>query len=159
VAIDFKDGSFLAPLFDLPMQFIVPDLLLTNEFLSLDHEQLQRFGLQIRSLDGVQLLEVITLRQQYPQPSVNDLSAYVLAHHLGAVLLTGDGNLRKIALANNVACHGTLWLLDEIVRLQIAIPLDTLNALQEMLNHGSRLPVDECQKRFTRWKKTHLDSV
>ena len=154
VAIDFKDGGFLAFLFDLPMQLIVPDLLLSDEFLSLDHVELQAFGLQVRSLDGDQLLELITIRQQYPQLSVNDLAAYVLAHDLGAVLLTGDGNLRKVALANHVKCHGTLWLLDEIVRLQIATSQDAFRALQEMLEHGSRLPGDECQKRFTRWKTT-----
>jgi hypothetical protein len=145
VAIDFQEGSFLAPLFALPVQFVVPDILLDHEFLSLDRGQLLSLGLQISSLNGNQLIQVITLRQQHPQPSVNDLAAYELARDLGAVLLTGDGNLRKLAQASRVACHRTLWLLDEIVRFKSASPFACAGALQRMLDQGSRLPVSECR--------------
>ena len=34
--------------------------------------------------------------------------------HKDAILLTGDGLLRKIATAHNVPVHGVLWIIDEL---------------------------------------------
>jgi hypothetical protein len=74
VAIDFQEGSFLAPLFALPVQFVVPDILLDQEFLTLDRGQLLALGLHIASLNGNQLIEVITLRQQHPPKLISSLA-------------------------------------------------------------------------------------
>ena len=48
--------------------------------------------------------------------------------------------------------HGTLWLLDEMVRLAVVPPRLAAQALERMLEHGSRLPLNECQERLERWK-------
>ncbi len=70
---------------------------------------------------------------------------------MGTSLLTGDRHLREAATQEGVAVHGTLWLLDELVRLGTIVPLQAA-ALEHMLAHGRRLPQDECQKRIERWK-------
>ena len=143
----------MRPLFALPVHFLVPDIMLAREYRSLDKLQLLQFGLHVRSLPGAQVLELIALGQQYRQVSESDLSAYVLAKHLGVILLTGDKALRKLAETTNVTCHGTLWLLDEIVRREIAAAEEAATALQSMLTGGSRLPVDECQRRLAIWRR------
>ena len=65
---------------------------------------------------------------------------------LGASLLTGDRHLRAAAEQEGVPVHGTLWLLDEMVRLAVVSPRLAAQALERMLERGSRLPLDECQE-------------
>jgi hypothetical protein len=62
-------------------------------------------------------------------------------------LLTGDRHLTEAADREGVTAHGTLWLLDEMVRLMVVAPVQAAQALERMLERGSRLARVECQKR------------
>jgi predicted nucleic acid-binding protein len=152
VAIDLDEGACLEAIFGLPWQFAVPDVLLAAEYLSLDAGQLVASGLAVQNLSGEQVLAVVALRQQHPRLSANDLFAYVLARDLDATLLTGDGNLRALAEATGVSCHGTLWLLDELVHHELLPPDEAADALMRMLAGGSRLPATECSRRLGSWR-------
>lgn len=108
-------------------------------------------GLRRGELTGKQVLELVQLRRKYQQPSINDLSALVLAKALNIGLLTNDKSLRNTARQEGIQVHGTLWILDEMVRLQIIKNIKAVDVLRLMLDTGSRFPHDECQKRFTEW--------
>lgn len=150
VIIDLHTGKVLASFFKLPYRFVTPDAIIA-ELLEPEGKLLIEFGLRQEELLGVQILEVMRLTSAYRQPSVNDLFALVLAKGLYAPLLTNDKNLRKAALQEEVTVHGTLWILDEMVRLLITSKQQASDALMMMKEKGSRLPQDECDKRLSEW--------
>jgi predicted nucleic acid-binding protein len=123
-----------------------------GEYLSLDAGQLAGLGLQIRTMSGKQVLDVVTLRQQHARLSANDLFAYVPARDLEATLLTGDSGLRQLAADTGVPCHGTLWLLDGLVQHGLLQPHQAAEALTLMLDKGSRLPAVACNQRLRTWR-------
>jgi len=148
--IDIHTGLILAAFFTLPYRFIAPDVIIA-ELYEPDGQQLLGYGLQQGELTGEQVREVLDLRNLYRRPSVNDLFALVLARHLEATLLTSDRHLRMAATEQGVAVHGTLWVLDELVRLAIVAPATAADALRLMVARGSRLPPEECNRRLEQW--------
>jgi predicted nucleic acid-binding protein len=148
---DLHVGKIIAKLFELPYRFIAPDVILA-ELQTIDNKMLIKLGLRESELTGQQVLQVFQLREQYKHPSVNDLFALVTAQSLNATLLTGDRNLRRAAELEEVTIHGTLWVLDEMVRLEIISPAQAIEALILMDEKGSRLPQEECDKRLKQWQ-------
>lgn len=145
VLIDLHIGKLLNEFFQLPYSFFAPDVIIA-ELHEPDGQTLLKLGLQQSQLAGSQILEVLQLRAQHRQPSVNDIFALVTAREIKAILLTSNGSLRKLAHAHEIPVHGTLWVLDEMIRLTIIGSARALIALQLMCLQGSRLPEDECHK-------------
>ena len=150
ILIDLHIGKLLTHFFKLPYQFIAPDVIMA-ELHEPSGTLLIELGLQQGELTGDQVVEVLQLRKRYSRPSVNDLFALVLAQALEATLLTNDGSLRKVADQQGITTHGSLWALDEMVRLRIISPIQAADALRTMFEKGSRLPLDECNKRLKKW--------
>jgi rRNA-processing protein FCF1 len=148
--IDIHFGKIVVPFFTLPYSFVAPDVIIA-ELKSIDSSMLIKLGLKKCELTGNQIQEVLQFRSRHRQPSVNDLFAFVTARSLRAILLTGDRNLRKLAEQEGILTHGTLWVLDEMIRLKIISPLQTAEALKLICERGSRLPVDECNHRLKNW--------
>ncbi len=151
VLIDLHVGRLLRPVFQLPLFLMAPDVLIA-ELQEPDGDLLLDYGLTRIELSGDDVGEVCRLTNLYRGPSVNDLFALVAAKAMGALLLTGDRHLREAAEREGVAVHGTLWLLDEMVRLAVIPPLVAAQALERMLEKGGRLPWDKCEKRLRRWR-------
>jgi predicted nucleic acid-binding protein len=151
ILIDLHVGGLLQELFRLPFRLATPDVIIA-ELAEPDGEMLVECGLVSVELTGDQVLEVAALRARYRSVSANDLFALVLAQVQKATLLTGDRHLTEVAGQEGVATHGTLWVLDEMVRLGIVARGQAAQALEQMLERGSRLPQAECQKRFRQWK-------
>ncbi len=97
------------------------------------------------------MLEVQELLKYHANIAANDLFALVLASSTGLPLLTGDNRLRKLADRHNVIVHGTIWILDEMVKQGVLKPIEASQSLRAMLDKGSRLPLTECQERFRLW--------
>lgn len=152
VLIDLHVGGLLAALSRLPCKVLVPDVV-AAELINPDGTRLPEMGLEVHQFSGDQVVEVMRFRTRYNQVSTNDLFALVLAKACAATLLTGDRHLRQIADQEGVAVHGTLWVLDELVRLQIVDPSQAISALRRMLDQGQRLPLAECEHRFRLWKE------
>jgi uncharacterized protein YacL len=148
--LDLCIGEIIVYFFKLSHTFITPDVILA-ELQTVDPRILIELGLKQSELTGDSILKVIHLRTQYRQLSINDLFALVTAQLMGGTLLTGDGNLRKAAHQEGVLVHGTLWVLDEMVRLAIISGSKAAEALTLMCDNGSRFPQDECNKRLREW--------
>jgi predicted nucleic acid-binding protein len=148
--IDLYFGKIIVPFFALPYAFIAPDVIIA-ELKSIDCSILIRLGLQKYELTGKQVQNVLQLRAQHRQLSVNDLFALVTAQSLKAILLTGDKNLRNLAEQNKISTHGTLWVLDEMVTIKVISPLQAAEALKLLCEKGGRLPIDECNYRLKSW--------
>lgn len=151
IVIDLRNGGLLPELFRLPFQVVAPDVTIA-ELREPDGESLTEYGLKSRELSDDQVQEVVALAIRYRRVSASDLSALVLARALRATLLTGDKPLRQVAEQEGVAVHGTLWVLTELVRLEVITPSQAARALRRMLAQGSRLPWEECQRLLRQWE-------
>jgi len=139
VLIDIECGELTSAMFSLSWQFAVPDILFDEE-LSERHRHLLDFGLISKSMSGELVGEAYVLRQRYAKTSVNDLLALTLAKSENCQLLTGDKALRDVANELNVEVHGTLWLVEQMLR-EGKITTDVARAAFERMRHsGSRLP-------------------
>jgi predicted nucleic acid-binding protein len=151
IIIDFHRGDLLEAFFALPLTFLVPDVIVA-EMVTPDGQQLLAWGLESVSLTGEQVAAVVALAAVHRVPSINDLFALVLARTRTATLLTGDRALRQLAESEGLEVHGTLWLLDELVRLTIITATQAADGLDRMRAYGSRLPEGECRLRMRRWR-------
>lgn len=151
IIIDLYIGDLLDSLFETPFRVLAPDSVV-DELHNPDGRQVVENGLESQPLSGPQLLEVMTLRDVHLRLSTQDLQAFILARDLNATLLTGDGGLRELAENNNVAVHGTLWVLDEMVRLEVVSTSEAARSLRRMMAAERRLPVGECQSRLREWE-------
>lgn len=145
VLIDIECGELTSAMFSLPCQFAVPDTLFAEE-LAERHGHLSRLGLISKTMSGDLVAEAYSLHQKYIKPSVNDMLALTLAKHEGCQLLTGDKALREAAKEFNVEVHGTIWLVELMLRGE-KITIDVAQvAFQQMKDAGSRLPWAEVKK-------------
>lgn len=85
--------------------------------------------------------------------SAPDASAFLLAERLDALLLTGDGYLRKQSEARGVTVCGVLWVLDMLVWHEVIDCAGAIRSLQQMLERGARLPPAECERRVGKWEE------
>jgi len=129
-------------LFAMPAAFVAPDLIVA-ELVKPDGPALLRQGLRQESLPGEAVAEVVRITEEDRHISVQDASALVLAQRSGRVLLTGEKRLRELARRNGVAVHGTLWLLEQMVRARVLTSGRAADALEKMLAEGCRLPETE----------------
>jgi len=150
VLIDLNAGGVLYPVFRLPLTLVAPDTIIA-ELREPDGESLLGCGLTPIELTGPEVREVHRLASLYRSPSVNDLFALVAAKKLGATLLTSDRHLRKAAEQEGVTVRGTLWVLDEMVRVRLFPQRMVSQALRRIVEDGRRLPRHECEKRIRQW--------
>lgn len=139
IIIDMEVGGILDLMFKLPETFIVPDVLYLEE-LAEHHPDLPGFGLEIRSLRAEYVEETDRLREQYPEPSTNDLFALALAKQENCPLLTGDDALRKAAEMEEVDVNGTLWLVGRLLEQKLTTVEVIAEAYERMKRDGRRLP-------------------
>ncbi len=152
VLIDINHADLFGPFFRLPVRWVVPDLVL-DELRSFDVALLvSRHGLRVGHLSGRSVLTLIEFADKYRGPGIRDLSVLCLAVELGAGLATNDRHLRRAAYAEGVSVCGTLWVLDELVSRHMCSGAEAASFLRVMLDNSSRLPSDECLRRFRAWR-------
>jgi hypothetical protein len=71
-------------------------------------------GLRVEEVSAAGVANALRHRSARPVLSVPDSFALALAQERQWTLLTGDGQLRELAEAEHVECHGVLWLLDRM---------------------------------------------
>lgn len=86
--------------------------------------------------------------------SIADFSVCLYSKKNGYTLLTGDRNLRKIAINESIAVHGILYLFDELVSHSILPPKLAVETLKQLKVLNPRLPLDEVDARIKNWEST-----
>lgn len=150
--IDLDHGSLLVDVFRLPSRFMMPDVA-TIEMIRPGWETLEALGLIFQEMSSDQVEELEQLRRAHRNLSAVDLASFLLARSLHATLLTGDSRLHALASSSDIPVHGVLWLLDEMIRLQILASERAAEALRRMIEMGARLPQDETRKRILDWSR------
>ncbi len=136
--IDLHKVDLLLPLFELPYTLVIPQSLLDDELVRLTDEEkrdLADRGLQTRHLDAAGLIQAQRYFHEFPALAWNDCLALRMAEEAdGAILLTGDSLLRRIATENAVEVHGVIWALDEMGRHALVQPARLALAIQALLD-------------------------
>ena len=106
ILIDMEAGELMEKLFQLPMQFAMPDILYWEE-IEPGTPGLDALGLQILEVSGEYIDFAAALPAKYGKaPSPNDYLALALAKQEGCPLLTGDQDLKVAAQAEDVTVMG-----------------------------------------------------
>lgn len=150
--IDLQNGSLIEHVFDLPYRFVAPDLA-RLELRSVSWDHLASAGLVFMELSPDLISELVRIRGDFPGLSVIDLAAFVLAKDLQATLVSGDRQLTELAKAAEISTHGVLWLLDQIVNLEMIGPVAGALSLRTMIESGARLPREEIRLRLSVWEQ------
>jgi|YNPNPStandDraft_1061719.scaffolds.fasta_scaffold24599_2 predicted nucleic acid-binding protein len=152
ILFDLRNGCIVEQIPSLPYHFIIPDAVFAELEPSLRHT-IESLGFEIGALAAPTVAEVYALRAQQPRLSVADLFALFLARDRGALLLTGDKRLRRLAETYGLVVHGVLWILDELYDRHLFNGQQAWAALERIRALGGRLPEAQCQKRRRQWLK------
>ncbi|ACU90929.1 DUF3368 domain-containing protein [Desulfomicrobium baculatum] len=139
ILIDMDEGGLLASMFSLDCQFIVPDILFTEELEEL-HAHVLDLGLEQKSLSSESMIATVRMAQIYKRTSRNDLFALSLAKQEHCPLLTDDKHLKEAAEKEDIIVHGTIWLVEELVRTGKISAHIAKSAYEKMEQSGRRLP-------------------
>lgn len=153
VLIDLERGALVDSCFRLPFEFAVPDLLYRRELAEYGGPDLVKLGLRVEELTPQELAVVQGLRGTHPKLSLPDAYAYSLASARQWTLLSGDGELRALAQAQQVNCFGVLWLCDQLFDGKVMDAATLAAGLEAIGAHPRcRLPRAEITVRLERYR-------
>ena len=114
----------------------------------------ERGDFSVEPVGAESLAEVVTLQMDLPAGlSLEDASVLFLASREGAMLLTGDGALRRCASERGIVVHGMLWVFDQVVARKVMAASVVADRLEQLQTKGlSRLPEEECKQRIRKWR-------
>jgi hypothetical protein len=156
VLIDLERGQFLSACFQLPHTFAVPDLLFRRELADYGGPELVARGLRVEELTSDEVARAQATRGARPKLSLPDAFAYALAAERQWSLLSGDGELRALAQAENMPLFGVLWLADQLFDTRTLDASLMVSGLECIAAHPRcRLPSAEIELRLTRYRAGH----
>jgi predicted nucleic acid-binding protein len=149
IIIDMNTGGLLRLMFRFDATFAVPDVLYEEE-LRTDHPELLRLGFKRVELneDTVAYAGRLVEKDRTLGASINDLLALALARQEECPLLTGDGRLRTAGQTEGIEVHGTLWLIEQMVRAGTMTVRQAEAGYAKMREAGRRLPWDEVDQQL-----------
>lgn len=146
ILIDMEAGQLMERLFQLPMQFAMPDILYWEE-IEPGTPGLEVLGLRILEVRGEYVRYASELPDKYgTAPSPNDYLALALAKQEDCPLLTGDQCLKTAARAEDVTVMGTVWLLQVMVENRLLSVDEAIAALTLMKEGRRRLPWADAER-------------
>jgi predicted nucleic acid-binding protein len=83
--------------------------------------------------------------------SLADHSVLFMAERMDAIVISGDGLVRKICLHRKMEVHGILWLLNECVTRDLLTKSLACERLSALMLFNPRLPLAECNDLLHRW--------
>ena len=136
VLMDLAKVDLLEATVALPFDFMIPDVMLAEELLDLGRyraAELVALGFRSGSLNGPDVARVFAyFREQRRHLSLNDCFAWRLAELHEAVLMTGDGDLRRLAKQSGVEVHGLLWVIGLMATHATCVPQLLLQSLDRL---------------------------
>jgi predicted nucleic acid-binding protein len=151
ILIDVENGNLTPAIFCLPYEIAVPDILFELELRD-RHSHLLELGLKVKYLTSESVKKTESLTAQYPRPSIIDHSALALAIQEQCPLLTGDKDLRTVALNEGVIVHGTIWIVEQLLNQKLIQQTQARASFEIMRAKGSRLPWVDVDKLLNKWE-------
>jgi rRNA-processing protein FCF1 len=94
--------------------------------------------------------EIIKL--QCKNLSFEDCSIWYYAKKTNGILLTGDGNLRKMALDSGIEVKGILFVFDQLVLNKSISHTAAIEKLKQLQTINHRLPKEAIEQRIQAWE-------
>ena len=156
--IDLEKGQLFRAIPRLPYRFMVPLPIRENElfdFTPSDWRILEDGGIDTYDLPAEQMALAWDLHRRHASLSTNDCVAIATAAcHDDAILLTGDGAMKKVATSHDLCVHGSLWIIDELHAANACENDLLVSALERWKNDKTVfLPPAEIEKRLSSLKK------
>ena len=159
ILIDLVDSGLLEQFFSLPMEVHTTDMVI---FEVTDPDQkakvtvvVQQGYLKVKTFTSQEMFSLyafVNSKRQKSNLSPADFSVWQYAAENHYPLLTGDGNLRKLATTDGVEVHGTLYIFDKLVEHGIITPAQAADRLEALYKTNHRLPKSEVDIRLKRWR-------
>jgi rRNA-processing protein FCF1 len=83
--------------------------------------------------------------------SFEDCSVWYYAVKMNGILLSGDGRLRKMAVANGINVKGILYVFDQLLLHQVISFECAIEKLNFLHSINSRLPIIAINERLFHW--------
>lgn len=152
---DLHRAEILFHVFCLGYEVLTTDLIeQARELEPLNPAMLKQFGLKIEELPGDMMRQLAGLRSKYAGPGIEDLSALLLARHLGCPVVTRDGPLTYACYGENVAVRDTSWIIKKMVIATQLSRLEAADALEIINTTRLRTPKPEWTTQIRKWRKT-----
>lgn len=156
--IDLRKGRLLHVLLKLPYRFVIPYPVRHSELLDFTPQEwalLDGGGMETFDLPPERVSEAFAVKASYPKLSANDCFCLVATRCFeAAVLLTGDGLLRRAAGEGGLRVHGVLWVIDELKRTALCGDALLVTALETWGEDSSVfLPEPEVERRLRLLKR------
>jgi len=155
--IDMLEIEISDEFFRLPFEIHTTDFVsskIKGEILNRFQNYVKKKLINIHSLSGEELDEVVNLSNDYPPLSQSDCSCLWLCQHLSAILLTGDKQLKIIASRKNIPIHGSIWIFEQLISHGEISPEVAGNKLKELMDINDRLPEKECLEKIREWESS-----
>lgn len=151
--IDLHKVNLVEAMLRLPCDFVVALPVAYNEVLDFTAEDWACFsdaGLEKVDLDPGQVGRAIDHQSQNAKLSAEDCFSLVLAQDCkDSILLTGDAELRSVAIEKGCEVHGVLWVADELHSRGLIAESELAEKLNIwLLDPLVRLPLDELNRRL-----------
>jgi len=150
VLVDMADTNLLGPLTKLPYRFVVPDFVVKEITRDAQRELVDRLvgtkKLSVLTASGDDLRLIEALLKDHPALSYADCSVVILAERNKALILTNDSRMRKVSERRHLTCHGTLWIIGQLVQKTVVTAEQARRALLLLHEANPRLPKAECDR-------------
>ena len=160
ILIDLIKSGLLEQFLSLPFEVHTTDMVI---FEVTDPDQkakvttvIKQGYLKVKTFTSKEMLKLyafVNSKRQKSNLSPADFSVWAYAADNNYPLLTGDGNLRKLAIADGVEVHGTLYIFDKMVEHMILTPVAAADSLELLNQINHRLPKSEVDLRLKRWRE------
>jgi len=155
--IDIRKGRLLRAFLNLPYELVVPDAMINDELLSFSKGEvsLMRRKMTVANLGSDDMSAVHAAQRDTSALTLYDSMALVIAESAeDAILLTGDRRLRAVAEAAHIRCHGVLWVVEELMNLDLASRTELIDALKAWKEDSLvRLPPNEIERLVNRVRR------
>ena len=150
VLVDMAQTKLLSPMTRLPYEIVAPDFVIeeiTRQEETRAIDALVR-GKKLTVLTATRddLRRVEELQQSQARLSFADCSVVVLAERYAAMILTNDLRMRKVSEGKGLTCHGTIWIVRQLVQQNAVGAERALRALYLLVDINPRLPRAECNR-------------
>lgn len=149
VFIDLAVAGILTRLFRLEDRILTTDIIFDRE-LAARRSDFPQHGLEVVEMEPDDVIATSQRMREFPGTSFPDQSVLTLAVRQGGVVLANDRLLREAARATSLEIHGTLWVVERMIRARQMSVADATVAYARMEEAGSRLPFGQAHERLRR---------
>jgi predicted nucleic acid-binding protein len=107
-------------------------------------KQLTVFDFSGEDIEGIVNFDILRDLKRFTDKSVIWKSV-----ELKCPMLTGDKKMREVAEKLGIEVHGSIWVIDELIRNQLISPAKTVGLLELLIATNSWLPRNEIEKELT----------